>query len=124
MDAAIISGSMPSRTRDFKRIKNQLFDLLRMALACAFETRRKDELAQFRLHADACQVLAQTRIKQRLPERGGGCADQDVTENPQAEIEHGVGCIGQFPVDRPDNASSRCPYLTGIVGSIPLFWVA
>ena len=41
-------------------IEDELFDLLRMSFARAFETGGENEVAEFRFHADACQVFTES----------------------------------------------------------------
>src|SRR6185503_2409916 len=57
-------------------------------------------MAQIRFQAESRQVFAETRIKQRIFEWGGGRANQDVSENAETESQRSVGCVWQFPVDR------------------------
>ena len=115
-------GSIPSRTSRLEGIENQLFDFLRMAFARAFQPGRKNKLTQLCFHVHRPPGLRRDpNSSNAFLKRGGRCTDQNITEDPQAEIEDGIRRIGQFPVDNQDNVSFRYPFHRQRHRHTPLF---
>ena len=83
-----------------KQLQHQGFDLIDVGRRHALQADAKTQLRQIGLDAAASQILTQTRIDQRLPQRRAGGADQRVVEDLQRPALIDIDIVGKEPVER------------------------